>query len=149
MGLGLIPIPLVDVSALTATQISMLQKLCIQYEVPFEEGDLKPLLMSLISAALPVLGIVGMSSLVKGIPGIGTLAGSASLSIIAGAITYAVGQTFAMHFATGGTLDNLDLPQAKAFFKQELDKGKSVVQALRDEFKAAKEEAIANKDSDK
>ncbi len=144
MGLGLIPVPLVDVSALTATQLSMIQKLCILHEIPFEEGDLKPLLTSLASAALPVMGIVGISSLVKAIPGIGTLGGSASLSVIAGAITYALGQTFAIHFAAGGTLEDLDIKQAKAFFKHEIDNGKNFVQSLREELKAAKQEAAAN-----
>ena len=143
MGLGLIPVPLVDVSALTATQLSLLQKLCMLYEVPFEEGDLKPLLTSLAGAALPVMGIVGVSSLVKAIPGIGTLGGSASLSVIAGAITYAVGQTFAIHFAAGGNLEDLDIKQAKVFFKSEIDSGKKFVQSLRNEFKMAKEEAAA------
>ncbi len=146
MGLSLIPIPLVDISALTTTQLSMLQKLCLYYGVPFEESDLKPLLTSLISGATPVLGIVGISSLVKAIPGIGTLAGSASLSIMAGTITYAVGQTFMLHFAAGGTLQDLDIQQAKAFFKQELKNGKQFVQNLKDEIKAAKE-AAAEQDS--
>ena len=146
MGLSLIPVPLVDVSALTATQLSLLQKLCLYYDIPFEEGDLKPLLTALISGATPVLGIVGISSLVKVIPGIGTLAGTASLSVLSGAITYAVGQTFVLHFAAGGTLKDLDIQQAKVFFKQELQNGKQFVQTLKDEIKAAKE-AAAQPDS--
>ena len=143
MGLSLIPVPLVDVSALTATQLSMLQKLCLYYDIPFEEGELKPLLTALISGATPVLGLVGISSLVKAIPGIGTLAGTASLSVMAGAITYAVGQTFILHFAAGGTLADLDMQQAKAFFKQEVKNGKQFVKTLKDEIKAAKEAAAA------
>jgi len=145
MGLSLIPIPLVDVSALTATQLSLLQKLCLYYDIPFEDGDLKPLLTALISGAAPVLGIVGVSSLVKTIPGIGTLAGTASLSVIAGAITYAIGQTFVLHFAAGGTLEDLDMQQAKAFFRQEVRNGRQFVQTLKDEIKAAKEAATDDK----
>jgi uncharacterized protein (DUF697 family) len=141
MGLSLVPIPLVDISALTITQLNMLQKLCRHYEVPFEEDDLKPLLAALVSGAAPVLGMVTISSLVKSIPGIGTLAGTASLSILAGAVTYAAGQTFVLHFSAGGTLQDLDMQQAKTFFKQELKNGKQFVQNLKDEIKAAKEAA--------
>lgn len=143
MGLSLIPVPLVDISALTVTQMNMLQKLCVQYAVPYTEEDLKPLLMSLLGASLPVLGIVGASSFVKVIPGIGTLGGSASLCVLAGTVTYAVGQTFALHFAQGGTLDDLEVQQAKAFFKQELKNGKQRVQSWREEFQAIKAEAAA------
>jgi len=141
MSMSLIPVPLVDVSALTATQLSLLQRLCLYYDIPFEDGDLKPLLTALISGATPVLGIVGISSLIKTIPGIGTLAGTASLSVISGTITYAVGQTFMLHFAAGGTLEDLDMQQAKAFFKHELKNGRQFVQTLKDEIKAAKEAA--------
>ena len=37
MSLGLMPIPLFDIAALTGTQVNMLRSLCKQYEVNFDE----------------------------------------------------------------------------------------------------------------
>lgn len=142
MTLGLIPIPILDLSALTATQMNLLRSLSEYYEVPFSEIDGKPLITSLVSGSLPVLGVLGLSSVVKLIPGIGTLVGSATLSITAGAVTYAVGQVFIMHFEKGGTLDDFSAKQAQAYFKREFEVGKAFVSDLRHELKAMKEEKV-------
>lgn len=135
MAMGLVPVPLFDLAALVTTQMNMLRSLSEHYGVPFDDSDSKSLVTSLVSGSLPVLGVVGLSSFAKLIPGVGTLVGSASLSISAGAVTYAVGQTFIMHYEAGGTLENFEPKQAQAFFKREFDKGKSFVQEIRDEIK--------------
>lgn len=139
IALGLVPVPLFDLAALTATQMSMLRNLSDHYGVSFEEGNSKALLTSLVGGSLPVLGAVGFSSLVKLIPGIGTLGGSASLSIVAGAVTYAIGQTFIMHFEQGGTFEDFDPKQAREFFKREVDNGKTFVKSMRDEINELKD----------
>jgi len=135
--LGLIPIPLIDLSALTATQMNMLRSLSDHYDVPFDNSETKALITSLVSGSLPVLSVVGLSSFAKLIPGVGTLVGSASLSVIAGAVTYAVGQVFTTHFEAGGTLEDFNPKQTQAFFKQKFKEGKSFVRNLSDEVKAA------------
>lgn len=136
--LGLVPVPLFDLAALTATQMSLLRSLAAHYEVEFDDSDTKPLLTALVSGSLPVLGVLGLSSFVKVIPGVGSLVGSASVGVLAGAVTYAVGQVFVMHFEAGGTLEDFDPMQARAFFKRELEAGKGFVQTLREEVSAAK-----------
>ena len=138
--LGLVPIPLFDLAALTATQMSMLRSLSEQYEIPFEDSEHKSLLASLIAGSLPVLGVVGLSSLTKLIPGVGSLIGSASLSITAGAVTYAVGQVFISHFESGGTFEDFEPKHASGYFKREFQAGKVFVSQMKDELKAAKEE---------
>ena len=138
MGLGLVPVPLLDVSALMAVQMNMLRSLSSHYGLSVKDQDLKSMLISLAGGAMPVLAIVGLSSFAKLIPGIGTLAGSASLSVLAGAVTYAVGQTFILHFEAGGTLDTFDPKQAQAFFRRELETGKRLVQSVRDEINGSK-----------
>lgn len=137
--LGLVPVPLFDLAALTATQMNMLRSLSEHYGVEFDDTNSKSLITSLIGGSLPVLGVVGLSSLVKAIPGVGSLVGSASLSITAGAVTYAVGQVFIMHFEEGGTFEDFDAKRARDFFKRELEAGKLFVQALKEEIKQAKE----------
>jgi uncharacterized protein (DUF697 family) len=111
---------------------------------------------SLVAGSLPVLGVVGLSSFAKLIPGIGSLAGSASLGISAGAVTYAVGQTFIMHFEEGGTLEDFEPKQAQAFFKREFEAGKAFTKEIRRELNELKgkkvdpdEEAGVEKDTDK
>ena len=146
--LGLIPIPLFDISALTATQMNMLRSLSEHYEVPFNDMDIKPLVTSLVAGSLPVVSVLGLSSFAKLIPGVGSLVGSASLGVIAGAVTYAVGQVFIMHFEQGGTLEDFDARQAQAFFKKEFDAGKSFVRDIRDEVKAARKENAGSDDKE-
>lgn len=133
--LGLVPVPVFDIAALITTQMNMLRSLSEHYGVQHEDTNSRSLITALISGSLPVLGVVGLSSFAKLIPGIGTLVGSASLSVSAGAVTYAVGQTFIMHFEEGGTLDDFDANTAQAFFKKQFDQGKEMVKTLRDELK--------------
>lgn len=134
MAVGLVPLPMFDMAALTSTQMNMLRSLSEHYDVSFEDTDMKSLLMTLLSGSLPVLGVVGLSSFAKLIPGVGTLAGGASLSLTSGAVTYAVGQTFIMHFEAGGTFEDFDPKQAQAFFKREIEAGKAFVQSIKDDL---------------
>lgn len=144
--LALVPVPLFDVAALITTQLNMIRSLAIHYETPFDNLT-KAVVVSLITGALPVAGIVGLSSCLKLIPGIGSLFGSASLSITAASITYAVGQTFIMHFEAGGTIDDFDPKRARAFFLRELESGKKMVISIREEFKR-KDHSDAHHDND-
>ncbi len=138
--LGLVPVPLFDLTALTMTQTNMLSSLSAHYNQPFNDMDGKALITSLVGGSLPVIGVLGLSSFAKLVPGVGTLIGSASLSITAGAVTYAVGQVFIMHFEEGGTLEDFDAKRAKAYFEREFNAGKSFVKEMRDELKMVREE---------
>lgn len=138
IALGLVPVPLFDLAALTTTQMNMLRGLSECYGLEAADTDLTSLVTSLVAGSLPVLGVVGLSSFVKLIPGVGSLVGSASLGVSAGAVTYAVGQTFIMHFEEGGTLEDFEPKQAREFFKREFEAGKSFVKDIRHELKEAK-----------
>jgi len=129
--LALIPFPLLDIATLSSTQLSMLRSLSSHYDVSFDKDLSKSLIISLISGSLPVLAMIGLSSTFKLIPGIGTLGGSASLSLLAGTVTYATGQVFIKHFDQGGTLQDFDAGQFADFFKQELAKGKTFVKSVQ------------------
>lgn len=139
--LGMVPVPLFDLAALTTTQMNMLRSLSEHYAIPAEGSNMTSLVTSLISGSLPVLGVIGLSSFAKIIPGIGSLAGSAGLGVTAGAVTYAVGQTFIMHFEEGGTFEDFDHKKAQAFFKREIESGKTFVKEMRDELKNKDAEA--------
>jgi len=121
--IGLIPFPFVDTFALSANQINMTLHLSEHYKLDFDKKRAKIILIALVSGSLPTFTVLGLSSVVKLIPGIGTLGGNASLSILGGAITYATGQSFVKHFEAGGTLHNFHARNYVDFFKQKLKEG--------------------------
>lgn len=120
VAMSAIPIPMLDVAALTSTQLHLLDKLSQHYAVGFDKKLAKAKLLSLLSSTLPTTTIIGLSSLTKLIPGIGTLGGGASLSALSGAVIYATGSVFIRHFEAGGTLESFDGKQQSASFRDDL-----------------------------
>jgi len=127
MTLGLLPAPLFDVAALTATQLNLLRTLSKHYNVEFEEHTGKTVLTSLVSGSLPVLTMLGLSSFVKLVPGIGTIGGSIGMTTLAGAIIYATGQVFTRHFEAGGTFKDFNAKHWQDYFKEQFQEGKSYI----------------------
>ena len=142
MASGLIPIPLVDILSLSNIQFHMIQTLAEHYETPTENIK-KSLITSFISGSLPVVSVLGLGSIIKSMPGIGSLAGSGSVSMASGAVTYAVGQVFIRHFELGGTLQDFNPNSAKDFFREELKTGKEVARDLIREIKQQNHDKIA------
>ena len=106
MGVGLIPMPVVDLVALTGIQLNMLRTMAKAYDVPFTKDKVKNILASLIGGGLPVTFSGAFTSLMKSVPIIGQTTGALAMPILAGATTYAVGKVFTQHFASGGTFLN-------------------------------------------
>jgi uncharacterized protein (DUF697 family) len=127
MAFGLLPVPILDVAALTGVQLNLLRSLCKRYDVEFDEQKGKAFIHSLISGAAPVASVVGLSSIVKLIPAIGTLGGGIGMVIGSGTSIYAVGQVFIAHFRSGGTLQDFAVEQWKTFFKAKLQEGKAEI----------------------
>jgi len=131
VGAGFIPIPILDMVAITGVQLNMLRKLSKIYEVPFSEHKVKNIVSSLIcgSGSVPVAGV--FASLIKFIPVVGQTIGSVSLPISAGAITYAVGKVFLQHFASGGTFLTFDPDKVRDYYNEMLKEGKTVAADLK------------------
>ena len=138
---GLIPVPLFDIISLTNIQFHMIQTLAEHYEIPADNIN-KSLITSLISGSLPAVSILGLGSFIKSIPGIGTLAGSGSVAVISGAISYAVGQVFIRHFEQSGTLEDFNPASAKEYFSEQLKAGKLIAGDLIQEIKQRKEDKL-------
>jgi Uncharacterized protein/domain associated with GTPases len=132
MALGLLPAPLFDIMALSGVQLNLLRSLCRHYTVDFDEQIGKGMVAALISGSLPVLTVLGLSSFAKLIPGIGTVGGGLSMTVLAGATIYATGQVFIRHFEAGGTLQNFDSKHWQEFFKQQMEEGKAFVRSKFD-----------------
>jgi len=131
VGVGLIPVPMLDLVGITGVQLDMLRKLAKIYDVPFTEHKAKTILTALIGGggALPVAGV--FSSLIKAVPVIGQTVGAVSMSVSAGAITYAVGKVFLMHFASGGTFLSFDPESVKEYYAEMFKEGKMVAEGMR------------------
>ncbi len=122
-GGALIPLPLFDVVAITAFEVTMLKRLCQLYGLEFRQQWGKSLIGALIGTLQTGL-LAG--SVLKLIPGIGLAGGMISTAAIAGAMTYAVGKVFVMHFETGGTLFDFDPARMQAYFADQYQEGRTL-----------------------
>ncbi|MEM6271206.1 MAG: DUF697 domain-containing protein [Bacteroidota bacterium] len=134
-GAGLIPIPVIDLAAVSGVQFDMIRQLCIQYGVGFDPRRGKAWITSLTGTAFAHVGAV----LVKLIPGIGSLVGGMSLSVSAGASTYALGRIVAQHLSNGGDMENLSIEQHRDAFKSYEEEGINVIIEMREEQTRANE----------
>ncbi len=129
MGGGLLPLPLLDFAAVTAIQIDMLSQLTGLYGVDYNASTGKTFVAALTSATFAKIG----ASLLKIIPGFGTVLGGVSMSILSGASTYAVGRVAVEHFESGGTLFDVDWASAKKVYHDFFEEGKEVAANLKAE----------------
>ena len=130
----LIPIPVADVFAVSALQLDMIRQLSRVYDIDFAETQGKAIITSLTSSTL---ARAGARSLIKLVPGIGTLIGGVTVSIFNGASTYALGEVFKRHFESGGTILDFDTERLRKLYKEKFEKGKKVVE----QWKAEEDEA--------
>jgi len=140
MGTGFIPVPIADVFAATAVQMDMIRQLCRVYDLEFSETQGKAIVTSLTSS---ILARAGARSVVKLIPGLGTIIGGVTISIFNGASTYALGEVFKKHFDSGGTILDFDTERLSKVFKEKFEKGKKVAEDLKNEQKENAEEGQA------
>ncbi len=137
MGAGLIPVPFLDLAAISGLQLKMIADLCKRYETPFKEQNGKAIIASLLGFVVPESLSRGlMGSLLKAIPIIGPIAGGLSMPLFTGASTYAIGNLFIRHFESGGTLLDLDPNKMRDHFKEEFEKGKKVAEEIKSKAKA-------------
>ena len=130
LGAGLVPIPLVDMAAVTGVQLDMIRKLCDLYEVEYSESLGKAVLAALAGSTFARLG----ASLIKAVPGVGFLLGGLSMSVLAGASTYAVGQVFITHFESNGSLENFNWEAWKRAYEEQFEFGKEFATKLQKEW---------------
>jgi uncharacterized protein (DUF697 family) len=121
-GAGLIPIPLVDVLTVAGVQIQMLRRLSQIYDIPFSENRGKSAIAALLGATIPATSGMGMASVLKVVPLIGTPLGSLMMPALSAGATYAIGKVFIQHFASGGTLLDFHAPDYREFFKTQKEK---------------------------
>lgn len=127
MGMGLIPVLMADIFAVSALQLDMIKQLCKVYGVDYKETEGKAIVTSLTSSTVARLGA---ASVVKLIPGIGTILGGITVSSFAGASTYALGEVFKKHFSEGGTILDFDPKRLKNYYNSKFEKGKDIARQV-------------------
>ena len=120
-GAAFLPVPYLDLAAVTALQIKMVADLAAVYEVPFSRNVVKTIIAGLLGSVLPSTLARGLSSFIKAIPGIGTFLGVITAPAFSTASTYAVGKVFVQHFEAGGNVLNFDADAMREHFKHEFE----------------------------
>jgi uncharacterized protein (DUF697 family) len=134
MGAGLIPIPMIDVAAVTAVQLDMIRQLCKKNGVDFNETQGKAWVAALTGSTLSRLA----AGVVKLIPGVGTILGGVTMSILSGASTYAVGRVAEESLQKNGSIFEMDFAKAKKRYDEAFEQGKEVAETLKKEAEAKK-----------
>ena len=120
---GLVPIPLIDLAAITAVQFKMIKALAKNYQhVNFDSKKTKSVLAALMGGVSSFeLGIIARL-LFKGVPFFGPIIGGTAMSGFAYSSTKLIGDIFDEHFATGKDLsmESINLQKMKDAFKWEL-----------------------------
>lgn len=138
MGAGLIPIPLFDIAAVTAIQMDALKKLAEEEGADYTTDGGKQFVTALTGGTFARLG----ASLVKGIPGVGTVIGGLSMSAMSAASTYAICQVAITSFRSENGILLPDLDKAKRLYEKALEKGKAFVKKLEKEVDPEETKAI-------
>src|ERR1700731_155607 len=102
---------------LTSLQSGGCSRLSEVYGVPFSENRGKSILTSLAGAMSAATAATTMTSLMKGVPIIGTAIGALTMPAVAACATWVIGKVFMKHFASGGTLLDFNPPDYREFIK--------------------------------
>lgn len=87
IGVGFVPVPVVDFLGLSAIQLELIHELAKAHGVEFRKERVKSIISSLCGGALTTASVPLAASLLKSIPFIGLTAGMATISIMGGATT--------------------------------------------------------------
>ena len=126
--IGVIPSPLLDFLFMMAVQLKMISELSFEYNLKFSRNRGKAIITGIIGGSFTQL--FAKSQIMKMIPGIGSLSGKIKMSIVAGAVTYAIGKVFERHLEAGGHLSNFDPEQSRDYFSQMYKQGEKLILRL-------------------
>jgi len=130
MGAGAIPIPMLDMAAVTGLQFNMCKDLCELYGVGFNEAMTKNIITSLAGATLAKVG----ASLIKAIPVVGSMLGGVPMVVLSGTSTYAIGHVFKKHLEIGDIFSTFKFDSAKKMYDNVFEQGKGYVNNLYETF---------------
>jgi uncharacterized protein (DUF697 family) len=137
MGAGLIPVPFLDLAAVSGVQLKMLADISKIYDFSFQKSRVKAVVGSLIGSAVPGAASYGaFASLCKTLPVVGTVGGTTTMVMLSGASTWALGKVFIQHFESGGTFLDFNPEEVKEYFKAQFEEGRKMASTMGPEKKA-------------
>lgn len=120
---GLIPLPVVDVAAVAAVQLKMLEQLSSVYGVSFKENLVKELIGTIVGVGASYnfgsAALMAFNQYIRFVPVAGQIFGLAIIPAFAAGATSALGHLFIHHFESGGEFLDLDVAEAKKAFKSD------------------------------
>lgn len=125
---ALLPLPLLDLAAVTVVQLDMLKQLSVLYGRDYNAMSGKAFVSALTGGTLATLA----ASMVKALPGVGTIIGGVSGMVIAGASTFAVGEVTADVFESGKDIGDIDPSAVKDAYNRAFNQGKKVVAEMQE-----------------
>lgn len=145
VAVSVVPVAIFDIAAVVGIQLRMIQKLSELHDKPFSDKIGRKVIYALIGGFGGYgVGYVVAASAFKLIPGIGWAVGMASLPLVAGASTFAVGKSVARHYEQGGTLLDFNAKSMRQFYDEQFEKGKSVAKRSSKNSKATGPETAVN-----
>jgi len=124
MGAAVIPVPIGDFIAVTAVQLDMLKRLSKAMGKDYQEISARSFILALNSGVSAKIG----ASLIKSIPGVGSFIGAVSLPVMSAASTYSLGNLFVSLVGQYGSIEDIDMTNAKEQFNEFYEKGKQKVE---------------------
>ncbi len=100
---ALIPVPFIDIAAVSGVQIQMLRRVSQIFGIPFSENAGKSLIASIAGSMIPATSGIGAASILKSVPIFGTVVSGLVMPTLSASATYAIGMTFIEHIVSDGT----------------------------------------------
>ena len=128
-GVGLLPGGLVNFAAILTVQVIMVSRIGKAFGQSASRERIRGVVLSLFGSAVPTLAGHGAGLAIASIPALiaGTIVYFIATPVLAYALTRAVGNTFTMHFESGGTLLTFDPKKFGDYFLSEFQKAGGTV----------------------
>ena len=128
LGAGLIPVPLVDIAAITMIEVNMIGDLARVYDFPVPHKLIRyKILISLLGSIGPLYAADHLHGALHAVPLIGFAASAVTLSMTGGVAVYVVGRAFQKHYESGGVFLSTRNASVRKFFGEVRKEGKDVV----------------------
>jgi uncharacterized protein (DUF697 family) len=115
---GFIPVPYVDLAALAAVQVKMVNEIAELYGTSATNEWVRTTVSTLLGTLVGAgLAVPLAASTAKLVPVLGSVAGGIGMGLSGAASTYAVGKVFVNHFENGGTLEDFSVEAVKEGLK--------------------------------
>ena len=130
---GFVPFPYADAPILVTEQVILMTRICYIFKINIKKDGLKALAMAALgTGSATLVGKTAATSLLKIIPGVGTITGGAIAAGTAGVVTLAMGKAFieVCKAAKLGKLGESEITSSKGInmlkneFKEQLKRAK-------------------------